>query len=70
LVCGSAGDLLEHVQSQDVVTFTGSASTGLMLKKTTAILENNVAFNLESDSLNCIVLEMMLSQACLSGKFL
>lgn len=56
LVCGSAGDLLDHVQSQDVVTFTGSASTGLMLKKTPAILENNVPFNLESDSLNCIVL--------------
>ncbi|HSB91962.1 MAG TPA: phenylacetic acid degradation bifunctional protein PaaZ, partial [Flavitalea sp.] len=56
LICGSAGDLLDHVQSQDVVTFTGSASTGLMLKKTAAILENNVAFNLESDSLNCIVL--------------
>jgi oxepin-CoA hydrolase/3-oxo-5,6-dehydrosuberyl-CoA semialdehyde dehydrogenase len=56
LVCGSAGDLLDHVQSQDVVTFTGSATTGLMLKKTPAILENNVAFNLESDSLNCIVL--------------
>jgi len=56
LVCGSAGDLLDHVQSQDVVTFTGSATTGLMLKKTAAILENNVAFNLESDSLNCIVL--------------
>src|SRR6187402_946346 len=56
LVCGSAGDLLDHVTSQDVVTFTGSAKTGLLLKKTTAILENNVAFNLESDSLNCIVL--------------
>ncbi|MFX6119040.1 aldehyde dehydrogenase family protein, partial [Acinetobacter baumannii] len=27
LICGSAGDLLEHVTSQDVVTFTGSAST-------------------------------------------
>ena len=27
-----------------------------MLKKTPAILENNVSFNLESDSLNCIVL--------------
>lgn len=56
LICGSAGDLLDHVQSQDVITFTGSASTGLLLKKTPAILENNVPFNLESDSLNCIVL--------------
>jgi oxepin-CoA hydrolase/3-oxo-5,6-dehydrosuberyl-CoA semialdehyde dehydrogenase len=56
LVCGSAGDLLSHVDAQDVVTFTGSASTGLMLKKTPAILENNVPFNMEADSLNCIVL--------------
>jgi oxepin-CoA hydrolase / 3-oxo-5,6-dehydrosuberyl-CoA semialdehyde dehydrogenase len=56
LVCGSAGDLLDHVQEQDVVTFTGSASTGQMLKSTKAILENNVTFNQESDSLNCIVL--------------
>jgi len=56
LICGSAGDLLDHVTSQDVVTFTGSAATGLMLKKTAAILENNVPFNMEADSLNCIVL--------------
>lgn len=56
LICGSAGDLLDHVNAQDVVTFTGSASTGLMLKKTPAILENNVPFNMEADSLNCIVL--------------
>ena len=56
LICGSAGDLLDHVTSQDVVTFTGSASTGLMLKKTAAILDNNVPFNMEADSLNCIVL--------------
>ena len=56
LICGSAGDLLDHVGSQDVVTFTGSASTGLMLKQTPAILLNNTPFNMEADSLNCIVL--------------
>lgn len=56
LLCGSAGDILDHVTSQDVVTFTGSAATGLMLKKTQAIVENNVPFNMEADSLNCIVL--------------
>ncbi|HWR33145.1 MAG TPA: phenylacetic acid degradation bifunctional protein PaaZ [Chitinophagaceae bacterium] len=56
LICGSAGDLLDHVTSQDVVTFTGSASTGLMLKRIPAILDNNVPFNMEADSLNCIVL--------------
>ena len=56
LICGSAGDLLDHVQSQDVVTFTGSASTGNKLKANENILKNNVPFNLEADSLNCIVL--------------
>ena len=56
LLCGSAGDLLSHVTSQDVVTFTGSASTGLMLKQTPAIVNENVPFNMEADSLNCIVL--------------
>ncbi|MCB0660999.1 MAG: aldehyde dehydrogenase family protein, partial [Saprospiraceae bacterium] len=32
LICGSANELLDHVNYQDVVTFTGSASTGLFLK--------------------------------------
>jgi oxepin-CoA hydrolase / 3-oxo-5,6-dehydrosuberyl-CoA semialdehyde dehydrogenase len=56
LICGSAGDLLNHVTSQDVVTFTGSASTGLMLKSNPCILRENVPFTMEADSLNCIVL--------------
>lgn len=56
LICGSAGDMLNHVTSQDVITFTGSASTGLQLKANPHILSENVPFNLEADSLNCIVL--------------
>ena len=56
LICGSTGDLLDHVNSQDSITFTGSASTGLMLKSHPRVLEENVSFNLEADSLNCIVL--------------
>ncbi len=56
LLCGSAGDILDHVTSQDVVTFTGSASTGLLLKSNLNILKENVPFNMEADSLNCIVL--------------
>jgi len=56
LICGSAGDILDHVTSQDVITFTGSSSTGLMLKSNLNVLHENVAFNLEADSLNCIVL--------------
>jgi oxepin-CoA hydrolase/3-oxo-5,6-dehydrosuberyl-CoA semialdehyde dehydrogenase len=56
LICGSAGDLLDHVGAQDVVTFTGSASTGLKLKSNSRILSESVPFNMEADSLNCIVL--------------
>ena len=56
LICGSAGDLLNHVTSQDVVTFTGSASTGLLLKSHPKILSESVPFTMEADSLNCIVL--------------
>lgn len=56
LICGNAGDLLNHVSSQDVVTFTGSATTGLLLKSHPKILNESVPFNMESDSLNCIVL--------------
>src|SRR5258705_1972478 len=56
LICGGAGDLLDHVTSQDVVTFTGSASTGLMLRSHPKILKESVPFNMEADSLNCIVL--------------
>ncbi len=52
LICGSTGDLLEHVTLQDVVTFTGSASTGRKLKQTPAIINNSVRFNMEADSLN------------------
>jgi oxepin-CoA hydrolase/3-oxo-5,6-dehydrosuberyl-CoA semialdehyde dehydrogenase len=56
LICGSAGDLLSHVMEQDVVAFTGSAATGLMLKETDAIMRNSVRFNMEADSLNCSIL--------------
>lgn len=56
LIVGSAGDLLDHVESQDVVTFTGSASTGRKLKVHPRIIAESVPFNMEADSLNSIVL--------------
>ncbi|MES2893126.1 MAG: phenylacetic acid degradation bifunctional protein PaaZ [Bacteroidota bacterium] len=56
LLCGSAGDLLSHVTSQDVVSFTGSAATGLLLKSNPVILKESVSFTMEADSLNCMVL--------------
>ena len=56
LICGSANGLLDHVMNQDVVTFTGSASTGKLLKSQPRLLEESVHFNMEADSLNCCVL--------------
>jgi oxepin-CoA hydrolase/3-oxo-5,6-dehydrosuberyl-CoA semialdehyde dehydrogenase len=56
LISGSARNLIDSVCSQDVVTFTGSASTGLMLKSNPVITRENVPFNLEADSLNATIL--------------
>src|SRR6478672_1788530 len=56
LVCGSSGDLLEHLDGQSAVAFTGSAATGKMLKTSRSIIENNVRFNMEADSLNYCML--------------
>lgn len=50
------GDLLDHLISQDSVSFTGSAQTGRKLKAHPNIIANNVQFNLEADSLNCSIL--------------
>ncbi|RMI15366.1 MAG: phenylacetic acid degradation bifunctional protein PaaZ, partial [Calditrichaeota bacterium] len=56
LICGGVGDTFEHLTGQDVVTFTGSASTGRMLKSHPNIIANSVRFNMEADSLNCCIL--------------
>ena len=56
LVCGSGEGILDSVMSQDVVTFTGSASTGRKLRAHPRVLEESVPFTLEADSLNAAVL--------------
>ena len=53
LICGSARGILDHVDSEDVVTFTGSADTGKVLKSHQRLIEKAVPFNMEADSLNC-----------------
>jgi len=52
LVCGGAGDLLDHLDFQCAVAFTGSAETGAKLKSHPAILRGGARFNQEADSLN------------------
>ena len=56
LVCGLGRGIIDHVGSEDVVTFTGSAHTGKILKGLPRILEESVPFNLEADSLNATIL--------------
>jgi len=56
LICGSAHGIIDHALSEDVITFTGSASTGKKLKANKNIIENSIPFNMEADSLNCSVL--------------
>ncbi|HIP32756.1 MAG TPA: phenylacetic acid degradation bifunctional protein PaaZ [Crocinitomicaceae bacterium] len=56
LVVGMGRGIIDHVSSEDVVTFTGSAKTGRVLKSMPHIVENSVPFNLEADSLNATVL--------------
>ncbi len=56
LVCGLGRGLIDSVDSRDVVTFTGSAATGKMLKALPQIAAESVPFNLEADSLNATIL--------------
>ncbi|MGV6861582.1 MAG: phenylacetic acid degradation bifunctional protein PaaZ [Putridiphycobacter sp.] len=56
LVSGKGHGILDHLTNQDVVTFTGSAKTGKMLKSLPNIVDNSVPFNMEADSLNASIL--------------
>ncbi|MFZ3388443.1 phenylacetic acid degradation bifunctional protein PaaZ [Buttiauxella gaviniae] len=56
LICGGVGNLFDLLDEQDVVTFTGSASTGHKLRCHSNIVARSVPFTMEADSLNCCVL--------------
>jgi oxepin-CoA hydrolase/3-oxo-5,6-dehydrosuberyl-CoA semialdehyde dehydrogenase len=56
LLVGLGRGILDHVQTEDTVTFTGSAKTGKILKGLPHIADRSVAFNLEADSLNACIL--------------
>jgi oxepin-CoA hydrolase/3-oxo-5,6-dehydrosuberyl-CoA semialdehyde dehydrogenase len=56
LLAGSAGSLLDHLQWNDVVAFTGGSSTALSIRKTERLLQQGVRVNVEADSLNAAVL--------------
>ncbi|MDC7997507.1 phenylacetic acid degradation bifunctional protein PaaZ [Gilvibacter sediminis] len=56
LISGTAKNILDTVHSQDVVTFTGSANTGRLLKNHPQLLAESVPFTMEADSLNASIL--------------
>jgi oxepin-CoA hydrolase/3-oxo-5,6-dehydrosuberyl-CoA semialdehyde dehydrogenase len=56
LVSGLGRGIVDHVQTGDTITFTGSAATGKKLQALPHIIDRSVGFNLEADSLNASVL--------------
>jgi oxepin-CoA hydrolase/3-oxo-5,6-dehydrosuberyl-CoA semialdehyde dehydrogenase len=56
LVIGGTGDLLDRLEGNDVVTFTGSADTAAKLRVHPNIVKQSIPFNAEADSLNCAIL--------------
>ncbi|OZM78169.1 phenylacetic acid degradation bifunctional protein PaaZ [Pseudonocardia sp. MH-G8] len=51
-VAGSLGDAFDHLTGQDLVSFTGSASTAQLLRTHPTLVRNAVRFTAEADSLN------------------
>jgi len=56
LVCGSLGDLFDHLDCQDTIAFTGSKSTAEFLQQHARVVSESVAFTAETDSLNASIL--------------
>ena len=56
LIVGGVGDLFDHLGGQDVVSFTGSASTALKLRSHPVVQRESVKFVAEQDSLNASLL--------------
>ncbi|HEX3676743.1 MAG TPA: phenylacetic acid degradation bifunctional protein PaaZ [Sphingomicrobium sp.] len=56
LIVGGVGDLFDHLTGQDVVSFTGSASTALKLRTNETVIRESVRFIAEQDSLNASLL--------------
>ncbi len=56
LICGSVGDLFEHLNCQDTIAFTGSKSTAEYLQQHPRVVSESVAFTAETDSLNMSIL--------------
>jgi oxepin-CoA hydrolase/3-oxo-5,6-dehydrosuberyl-CoA semialdehyde dehydrogenase len=56
IINGTVKTILDTVESQDVVTFTGSARIGRLLKAHPRLIQESVPFTMEADSLNASIL--------------
>ncbi len=56
LLLGRAGDLVDHLEGQDCLAFTGGASTAALLRHTPGVVMRGSRINVEADSLNAAVL--------------
>jgi 3,4-dehydroadipyl-CoA semialdehyde dehydrogenase len=56
ILCGSAGDLVSHLTSDDVIAFTGSHETARHIRGDRSVIERNVPVNIEADSINAAIL--------------
>lgn len=56
LLCGSARELLDYVQEEDIVSFTGSADTAVRVRSNPNVLRRSVRVNIEADSINSAIL--------------
>ncbi|RED43260.1 oxepin-CoA hydrolase/3-oxo-5,6-dehydrosuberyl-CoA semialdehyde dehydrogenase [Winogradskyella eximia] len=56
IINGTVKTILDTVESQDVVTFTGSAKVGRLLKAHPQLIQESVPFTMEADSLNASIL--------------
>jgi 3,4-dehydroadipyl-CoA semialdehyde dehydrogenase len=56
IICGSARELLDHLEMGDVVSFTGSAETAERVRSHPAVIEQSIRLNIEADSLNSAIL--------------
>ena len=55
-LCGATGNLVDQLRGQDILAFTGSGSTGTMLRGMANVLSHSVRVNIEADSLNAAIL--------------
>ncbi|NVK19489.1 MAG: 3,4-dehydroadipyl-CoA semialdehyde dehydrogenase [Methylocystaceae bacterium] len=62
LLCGGGRDLMDHLTSDDLVAFTGSADTANMLRSNANVISSNVRFAVEADSLNACILGADVTQ--------